>query len=398
VEQPSTDLRGRYRAIADLGLLALAEHPRAQLFDGAVGLVREALNADFAKILEIQPQGTLLVTAGAGWPPGIVGEFEVPDDGNSLASYALQQGVPVLVEDLPAERRFTPHPVFLELGVASGVSVVIEGTQQPYGVLEVDAREPRAYQAEAVDFLQLVGNVLGSAIDREQREEARERFVSAVSHEIRNPLTSVVGFSRRLMRALEPGATISADVYAELEILDDQVGRLNRAVDLVFQLDRLDRPAALIRDRVAIGPLVQGIMNEMRARYPLTEFVEDMRQDIEVSADPAAVRTAFRTLIDNAARYSDRLSSRVEVALRAEAAGTTLTVRDSCGGLTDEELGRLFEQGYRGQNRNDASGLGMGLYLARRVCIAFGWTIEVQNFPNDGCAFLIEIPPSSPAR
>lgn len=385
-----------YGAISDLGLLALKGGSRSELFARSAELVQEAVGTDFAKILELQPDGALLLTAGVGWPDALIGEFEIPDDGDSQATYAMRLREPVVVENLLEEQRFTPHPVFLELGVRSGVNVVIEGAERPYGILEVDARSPRTYNEHDIKFLQLVANVLGSAVDRELRDRERDQFFGAVAHEIRNPLTSVHGFASRLYRTLQTGETVTTDLREEVEILHDQVVRLTRAVELVFQLTRVERPHALARDPIDLVLLVRNLVNEVRLLYPEIEFEEHYGADeVIVEADQAAVRAAFRNLIENAAKYSRMEPRRVQVSVAAAAgpdSEVVMLVGDSCGGLSGDELKHMFEQNYRGKDRGTASGLGIGLYLALRVCSAFGWRLDVENFPGEKCEMMVAIP------
>src|SRR5690606_12634138 len=157
------------------------------------------------------------------------------------------------------------------------------------------------------------------------------------------------------------------------------------AVDLVFQLARVERPHALARDPIILAALLEDMVDDVRRRHPDISFEEVYEdEDITIRAEESAARAALRNIIDNAAKYSTHPPRQVQVALTSKGEDIVVRVTDTCGGLTADELNRMFEQNYRGEDRGSA-GLGVGLYLAMRVCSAFGWRLEVINHPGVGC-------------
>jgi PAS domain S-box-containing protein len=118
--------------------------------------------------------------AGVGWRPGYVGQAVVGVDAASQAGYTLLAGEPVIVEDLPTEKRFTGPPLLVDHGVVSGISVIIHGDAGPYGVFAVHTATPRRFTADDVHFVQAVANTLAAAVERKQVEESlrenEERF------------------------------------------------------------------------------------------------------------------------------------------------------------------------------------------------------------------------------
>lgn len=109
-----------------------------------------------------------------------------------------------------------------------------------------------------------------------------------------------------------------------------------------------------------------------------------------VNADEDGARMVIRNVIENAGKYS---RTTVNVAVRiAPAGGAEIQVSDSCGGLTDDELERMFLPQYRGTPSRSRQGLGMGLYLTARICDSIGWTIAIENHVGDGCTFSVGIP------
>ena len=384
-------LQAQHRAVADLGLLALSDRSLGRLLDRAVLLVRQALRTDFAKVLELTSEDQLYVCSGAGWPDGVVGHLEIPADGDSQAAFALRSRTPVVVEDLAAESRFRADQVLLELGVRSGVNVVIEGARRPYGVLEIDSRLPRQYTGEEIAFLQLVANILSNAIERHAADAERERFASLAAHELRTPLTSILGFSRRLLNRAAPGAVIDDAMIEELRTVHHEARRLQLTVTQLSQLARVGH-LALEREPVNLTRLLHQVLLDAAERYPLLQFKERLAEgEVIVEADPSLLEGALLNLADNAGKFSPP-GAQVEVALEANGDRGTVTVRDGCGGLGATPISRMFEPYFRGSPQHPAPGLGIGLYLVNEVATALSGEVAVTDLPGHGCVFRLTLP------
>ena len=184
-EQTARDeAEGRARqqaAVVQIGQQALAGSDLATLMSDAVTLAARVLGVEYGKVLELLPSGEALrLRAGVGWKDGLVGRATVPADTQSQAGYTLASREPVIVEDLRRETRFTGPPLLHDHGVVSGLSVIIQGHDRPYGVLGAHTTRRRAFTNDDVRFLQAVANTLGTAIERKRAEEAlgksEERF------------------------------------------------------------------------------------------------------------------------------------------------------------------------------------------------------------------------------
>jgi PAS domain S-box-containing protein len=184
LEKANRELQARTRQQGVLSLLwnlALARTDVASLFDEAVVLAAQTLQVEYAKVLELLPDGkSLLLRAGVGWKEGLVGHATVGAGDVSQAGYTLGVREPVIVEDLRTETRFSGPPLLHEHGVVSGMSVVIYGKYRPYGVLGAHTIERRFFSTDDINFLQSVANLLATAIERQKAEEAlrqsEERF------------------------------------------------------------------------------------------------------------------------------------------------------------------------------------------------------------------------------
>jgi signal transduction histidine kinase len=155
--------------LARFGELALRSENLDEILTEACRLVADALGTDLSKVMELQADGiTLLVRAGVGWKPGIVGKVTVKATKGSSEGYALQTGEPVLSRNIDQESRFEYAEFIKDSGVKSIISVIILGAEGkgPFGILQVDSREPDHFVERDTKFLRGYANLLAAAVDR----------------------------------------------------------------------------------------------------------------------------------------------------------------------------------------------------------------------------------------
>jgi PAS domain S-box-containing protein len=174
-------------AVAHLGQRALAGAPLATLMDEAVAMVARVLAVELAGLLEFRPESrTLLLRAGVGWQDGVVGRAVVPAESDTHGGYALRSPAPLVVEDLGADARFGRAPLLAEHGVVSGLTVIVQGKERPFGLLGAHTATPRAFTMHDAHVMQGVAHVLATAIDRARTEDAlrqsEEHFRSLIDN------------------------------------------------------------------------------------------------------------------------------------------------------------------------------------------------------------------------
>jgi len=182
-EQRVAVMLERSRALAELSLLALGETGVEPVLERAVAVIRELLQTEFVRVLELLPAGDALkLVAGTGWKPGMVGSATVPLRANSIISYTLyssdlapdaanQPRRAAVIEDLASEERFPRTGMLHEHGIVSGMSVTIPGQRTPYGVLGAHSAERRHFVPGDAEFLQAVANVVSAAAQRQRAHE-----------------------------------------------------------------------------------------------------------------------------------------------------------------------------------------------------------------------------------
>lgn len=383
----------QYATLAEIGLLALRQADIEHVLDITSRRLREALDADFTKVLDHRAGTTgLLLRAGDGWPDGVVGHREVPEGRESQGGYTLDLGEPTIVDDLPTETRFEPPALLLKHGVRSGVAVLIEGGGRVLGVLQADKCEPHHFSDADVPVLQAYANVLGGAIAQFERERVSAEFAMLAAHELRTPLTALVGFGSRLLRHLDETGQIEMAQREEVEAICAESVRLSRSVELFLALGDAERRSLPVdKILVDLADIAEDVAVSVGQRFP----------DRIIRVLPTSERTRFATdelsivriltnLAENGVKYSSA-GTTISISIAVTDAGADLAVSDACGGLAKDDLRRAFEYRFRGKRADGAGeGFGLGLYIAQRLAEAIGGDIEADS-SGEGCTFMLRL-------
>jgi DNA-binding CsgD family transcriptional regulator len=219
--------------VASLGNSALAGADEVELFADAARLVADNLGVEFSAILELLPGGAaLLLRAGVGWRPGLVGRATLGTGRESHAGYAIETNEPVVIRDLAKETRFHPPALLREHGVTSGLSVLIRRNASPFGVLGAYTVRRRQFTADHIQFLQAVANVIALAERRREQERVREQralllgrltgrerqILGLLAAGLTNrQIAKRVGIGYSTVRGYVRGVIEKLDVHSELE-------------------------------------------------------------------------------------------------------------------------------------------------------------------------------------
>jgi signal transduction protein with GAF and PtsI domain len=150
-------------AVARMGQRALAGEGLRKLFNDGVQAVGRILQVEYCEVLELLPREEKLVMRAT--LPGIeklIGQAVIEAGNGSQAGYTLQRREPVVMPDIHTESRFTPNYLMRQHGIVSGMSVVIEGRGQAFGVLNASSKRRRRFTENDINFLKSVANVLAA--------------------------------------------------------------------------------------------------------------------------------------------------------------------------------------------------------------------------------------------
>lgn len=237
------------------------------------------------------------------------------------------------------------------------------------------AREAAARQADAVV------------------EAKRRDMIAWVSHDLRTPLAGIQAMVEALQDDVAPDPT---DYYQRIL---DAVDRESRMIDDLLALSRLHGgEAALHFEALSVRDLLSDAIADIQpvARLRRIELVGDCDPSVTVVADGDGLTRAMQNLLSNAVGYSAELGT-VCVGASSTGSWTTVRVADSCGGLPEGDLTRVFEPGWRGsvaRTPDGRSGAGLGLAVVAGMAEALGGTARVHN-EGPGCVFELILPSGS---
>lgn len=157
-------------ALAAFGSFALREGDLLKVLNEAARVCADGLSVPFSKVCRYRAaENDLLIEAGYGWRPGVVGHVVSPANESSPQGLSFVTGQPSICNDLRTENDFKLPPFYAEHGIISTVDVVIKGNGHPYGVLEIDNNEQHNYDQHDIDFLTGFANVLAEAVGTSSR-------------------------------------------------------------------------------------------------------------------------------------------------------------------------------------------------------------------------------------
>ena len=223
----------------------------------------------------------------------------------------------------------------------------------------------------------------------EQANAAKSRFLTRMSHELRTPLNAVLGFTQLLLA--RTGEATARDWLQHVE----SAGRhLLTLINDVLDLASLDSGEMRVEpSAVDLAALVGGVL-------PLVEPLRAER-DVAIScdvpplrlwSDPVRLRQVLLNLLSNALKYN-RPQGRVSIAARSEGGLAVLSVEDTGRGMSEAQLGSLFEPFNRlGIEREGIEGTGIGLTIVKALVDRLGGTIDVQSRPGEGSRFELRLP------
>lgn len=253
-----------------------------------------------------------------------------------------------------------------------------------------------------------VTHVAGYGVDLTERKRYEERLRKAkttaeeaaqlktvmlanMSHEVRTPLTSMIGFSGILKNRLEGrSAKLARLIYKSGE-------RLEHIIEAILKLSELEAGGHTIeRETVQLSSVAERLIEEFRPQAGENGVDVDLEAPdapVEVHADEIAVRRVIGNLLDNAIKFTPE-GGQVTVRVYTEEATVALEVEDTGVGIAEEALPEVFEtfkQESEGLSR-EYQGTGLGLSIVQKLVDALGGTIDVETEKGEGTKVTVHLP------
>lgn len=229
----------------------------------------------------------------------------------------------------------------------------------------------------------------------EEALKTRDTFLTIASHELKTPLTSLIGYVYLLQQSLERRQEPHDQEQAALAVIMQQSQRLDQLIEIMLDLVHLQQDAISIERRsVDIAEVVRQAVARLSGtlrRHSIQLMIQN--EPLLILGDARRLHQVLEHVLQNAAKYSPH-GSTIEVELRRHDSGACLQVRDHGIGIPLAAQELIFDRFYRADNFNhlQISGFGVGLYLVREIITQHEGRIAVTSSPGQGSTFDIYLP------
>ncbi|HEX6837005.1 MAG TPA: HAMP domain-containing sensor histidine kinase, partial [Polyangia bacterium] len=294
------------------------------------------------------------------------------------------EGKPLASEELPLVRAFGGVTTARELTIVSA-----SGDRMHLQAIGVPLRDGGA--ADAAPYA--VMTAFHDVTELRELADAKDRFLSIASHELRSPITSLRATTSLLQ--LDPNAlTDESRRSVLLSRIQRQVDRLSMLVERLLDTTRLNAgELPLDYADCDLAALCQDAVEHARLTDAEHAYVVDAPAPILGRWDAARIEQVLTNLLNNACRYSPPRSQIVVRARIVDGERAAVDVVDQGPGVPVDQQSKLFTPFYRGAAASrHKGGLGLGLYITSEIVRRHGGRIAVRSTPGQGASFTVELP------
>jgi signal transduction histidine kinase len=212
-----------------------------------------------------------------------------------------------------------------------------------------------------------------------------EAFAYSVSHDLRAPLRSIIGFSTILFEDF--AANLPEEAQAHLRRVQDSAQRMDTLIQDLLQFSRMTRKE-IVRQRVDLSRLAAEVAEQLRKQQPGRDAQFEIAEGLAVQGDQALLKVVLENLLGNAWKYSgNQPQARIQVG-QGEYQGTpAVYVRDNGAGFDMARVGRIFDPFVRLHSASEFEGTGIGLATVQRIIHRHGGRIWAESGKGQGATF-----------
>ena len=353
------------------------------------------LGMDALRLMTEAPPDLVLLDAQM---PGMSG-FDVLE---AIKRDPLLADIPVIFVTSQAEASF--EQTGLEKGAADFIAKPIRPAivqarvrtqlrlKQANDALKQVAATDRLNLAEALkDLRESHTQLQKTAEELQLANEGLLQFVRISSHDLREPLNTVVQFVGLVEE--DHGAELPADARHYLKLVRNAGERMRTLLDDVVRYARLQHGETEPRTPVALTPLMDELCDALAAQLDATGAQLHIGELPRVVGHASLLSQLFQNLVSNALKFVPPGSvPRIEITAQLAEGMATIGVKDNGIGISSEGQGRLFQPFARLNLRREFEGTGLGLAISRQIAEAHGGTIGVHSQPDEGSTFEVRLP------
>lgn len=250
-----------------------------------------------------------------------------------------------------------------------------------------DITVQKCHEHEREEFLrrsEKAGQQLNEAV------KARDEFIAVAAHDLRNPLNACQ-LSLQVLRKIASEPHRASEIKTLLGRAEGQLRRVVGLVDRLLDVTQVRSGTfALYPEKFDLIALIKEIAAQFASENPSIPISMELAPKIEGNWDRLRIDQAISNLISNAIKYGDQ--EPVLIASSITGSNATVVVQDHGSGIANENLGKIFDRFERAAAHSPDGGLGLGLWITKKIVEYHGGTIEVESEPTKGSTFTVKIP------
>ncbi|HZO30102.1 MAG TPA: GAF domain-containing protein, partial [Chloroflexota bacterium] len=405
--QELEDRVNELRALGEVGQALSSSLDLQEVLTTIVGNATRLADADGGSVYEYdEAEGVFEVRAAEGTTVAMVDALQAAQMrlGEGAVGRAGATRAPVQVEDVETSDVLPPdiRERTLARGMRSVLAVPLLRQGDVLGGLVMARKAAGPFPSEVVALLETFAMQSALAIHNgrlykalQEVSQHKSNFLANMSHELRTPLNAIIGYSEMLQEEAEE--TDAEAFLPDLQRINAAgkhlLGLINDILDLSkIEAGRMD----LFLETFEVGRLVQDVESIVQ---PLMEkngnsLIVTCPGDLgTMHADQTKLRQALFNLLSNAAKFTERGSISLTVEREADD-WLTFSVSDTGIGMTEEQLGQLFEAFSQAEasTRSKYGGTGLGLAISRHFCRLMGGDLTVSSIYGQGSTFTVRLP------
>ncbi|HEU4325960.1 MAG TPA: ATP-binding protein [Roseiflexaceae bacterium] len=351
-------------------------------------------------------------THAVGVPVSVIAGMErIPISANLPVAEAVRQGHDLWLPsaDTIIARYPQTAPIVREHGYGAFAALLLAQEGRTIGVLGITFALSQTFSEEDRVFLRAMAQQCTQALERARLYEAerkaraeaeaavqvRDRFLSVAAHELKTPLTPLLGQAQLLERRAAADGQLDERYRRSAQVIAEQAGRLSLLIARLLDLSRLQSArAALASEQLDLSALARRLVEELRPT--LTQHTLELAlppAPLLLNGDSVRLGQVLGNLLQNALKYSPG-GGAVALELRREDGWACVEVRDQGIGIPAEALPHLFTPFFRAANasRSATGGMGLGLSVVKELVELHGGRISVESAEGLGSRFCVWLP------
>lgn len=321
----------------------------------------------------------------------------------AIIDIALESHQGVLVSGLQDDPRFAGHNLESDRDARSILCAPIISRSEVLGAIYLDnLAQSDCFNEFDLQFLNIVASQLIKSIENnqliqavQQTKQAKSKFVSILTHELRIPMTSIKGYADLLRQ--EAAGPINAQQFEFLTIIRCNVERMGVLVSDLSDISRIESGKLPLEcESIPILYIIEETIRSMRVKLDEKEQILELQvyPDLpRVFADPKRLRQVLSNLINNACKYT-HVGGKILVVAECQGQFVHVKVIDNGIGISPEDQAQLFNQFFRSEHVavRGEPGWGLGLHIASLLVEMMGGKMDFSSTPGEGSTFQFSLP------